>query len=110
MAMWQRTLLRSPNVRPSQDVMAQLQLMDKFAKTVYPHAESLYTEEFTESILLRSFRNVGFGVPGLGMPAAAVAPKEVEPPPVEEPPPSQAPQDFDFGSLFSQRRTNWRGE
>lgn len=112
MAMWQRTLLRSPNIKPSQDVIAQLQLLDRFAKTVYPHAESLFTEEFTESILLRSFRSVGFGLPGIGLPAAAISPAPAVPEPQQEEQPSSLArhESFDFVDVFNQRRGNWRGE
>jgi hypothetical protein len=112
MAMWQRTLLRSPNIKPTQDVIAQLQLLDRFAKTVYPHAESLFTEEFTESILLRSFRSVGFGLSGIGLPAAAVSPAPTVPEPQQDEGPAQSfsHESFDFVDVFNQRRSNWRGE
>jgi hypothetical protein len=105
MATWQRTLLKSPNVKPSQAVLDQLQLLDKFAQTVYAHAGTLYTTEFTESILLRRFNAVGFG--SFGLPSAAAEPKEVVETPKEE---YQPPVHQSFAEAFAAPRRNWMGE
>lgn len=106
MAMWQNTLLKSANVKPSQAVLDQLQLLDKFAQTVYSHAGTLYTTEFTESILLRRFNAVGFG--SIGLPASASVPEPVVEKAPEEP--YQAPVHESFAEAFAARRSNWRGE
>lgn len=107
MSMWQRTLLRSPNIKPAQETLDQLTLLDRFAQTVYAHAGSLYTEEFTESILLRRFNAVGLG--SFGLPVAAQAPVEEAPAPTAEPEPYTAPRGESFADAFTQRRNNWRG-
>jgi len=105
MATWQRVLLKSPNIKPSQGTLDQLQLLDKFAATVYPHAAPLYTQEFTESVLLRRFNAVGFG--NLGLPSAASIPEAPEPV-VEQ---AYSPPSHDsFADVFAKKRNNWRGE
>lgn len=111
MAMWQQSLLQSVNIKPNPAVLGQLQLMDKFARAVHPHAESLYSQEFTESVLLRNFRNVGFGNGSQFQLPKAMS--EPAPAPVQteaEPEPTRPYESFEFADVFAQRRTNWRGE
>jgi hypothetical protein len=111
---WQETMLRSPNIRPDNEVLDDLVALDKFASAVHLHAQHYFTHDFVESLFAR--RMTEWSQSAIGLPASA----EVELPMMAKPPEplgekkEWTPQPREsLADIFAARRTvkasSWHG-
>jgi hypothetical protein len=93
---WYDAFSRSPNIKPDNEIIDDLMLMDRFANVIYPHATPFFKTDFVESTLVRRMTEMGGG---LDLPMVA--------------PPPPKPKRESMAEIFANRREiaskSWRG-